>query len=96
MKAQSKRNNLSISVYTCFVCLFVCFCSKYTFIEHRLCAGPWVGTGGSERNHTQTLPLRPSQPGRAIGHVNGHSRYSVVSVVLEVAQVTEGAQRKGP
>jgi hypothetical protein len=53
-------------------------------------------TRGSEAKHTQTLPLRHSWPRRAAGHISGHSRYIVVSVVLEVAQVTEGVQRKGP
>lgn len=36
-----------------------------------------------------------AQPGRAAGHMSRHSQYSVVSV-LEVAQVTEGAQRRDP
>lgn len=31
-------------------------CSQHIFIEHRLFARPWVGTGGSETQHTQTLP----------------------------------------
>ena len=59
------------------------------------CARPWVGTGGSEMNHTQALPSRHSEPGRAVGHVKGHSRYSVVSVVLEVAQVMGAGEHGG-
>lgn len=59
------------------------------------CARPWVGTGGSEMNHTQALPSRHSEPGRAVGHVKGHSRYSVVSVVLEVAQVMGAGEHRG-
>lgn len=44
--------------------------------------------------HTDPAPWH-SQPGRAAGHMSRHSQYSVVSV-LEVAQVTEGAQRRDP
>lgn len=55
--------------------------------EHRL----WATPGRLRDDHTQTSPTRHSQPGRAAGHIKGHSQYSVVSVVLEVAQVTKGA-----
>lgn len=48
------------------------------------------------RDDVHTDPaLWHSQPGRAAGHVSRQSEYSVVSV-LEVAQVTEGTERRDP
>lgn len=71
-------------------------CSQHTFIEHRLCARPSEGHGGPQRRITHRLHARGahSLAGQLVTSKDTHD--TVVSVVLEVAQVTMGAQRRGP